>query len=66
MKALKDMRGTVIKVGDTVIKAEAQNRSPHLTIREVTRIEDGRMWLDGSTVPIVYPSRLIVLESKDV
>lgn len=54
---LKDMRGREINVGDEVVKSTSAGS---LCVCKVTRIEAGKMYLDGSHVAVHYPGRLFV------
>jgi len=58
---LKDMRGQSFVVGDKVVKACTSGRAVNISICEVTRIEDGKMYLDGSKVAINFPGRLLIV-----
>lgn len=59
--SLKDMRGQSFVVGDKVVKAYTSGRAVNLSICTVTRIEAGRMYLDGSKVAINFPGRLLIV-----
>lgn len=58
---LKDMLGKPFVVGDKVAKACTSGRAVNLEIGEVTRIEAGRMYMDGSKVAIRFPGRLLIV-----
>jgi hypothetical protein len=51
-----------LAVGDMVYRAKLTHRrgSPYIYIAEVTRIENGKLYLDNSKSPIVYPDRLVL------
>jgi hypothetical protein len=59
----KDVRGIDIQVGDTVARPVSLYKagSAELEIRQVTKIVDGRVYLDGAATPIKFPERLAVL-----
>jgi hypothetical protein len=58
---LVDMRGNTFKLGDYVAKAFLSGRSCNLSVGRVTRIEDGKMYLDNSKVAIRFPGRLLIV-----
>lgn len=58
---LKDMYGKVYKVGDRVAKAMQSGRSVNMTVGTVTRIENGKMYLDNSKQPVWYPGRMLIV-----
>lgn len=58
---LKDMLGKTFAVSDKVAKACTSGRAVNLEIGEVTRIEDDKMYLDGSKVAIRFPGRLLIV-----
>jgi hypothetical protein len=55
----EDMHGFPLLVGDTVARAVNVGRSAQLKICEITRIENGRVYLNDSKVALNYPSRLL-------
>ena len=59
--ALKDMLGREYKVGDKVVKAYTSGRAVNLCIREVGRMENGKMWLDDSKVAVNFPGRMLIV-----
>lgn len=63
---LKDMRGEVFQVGDEVAKAVSGGRAVNLSICVVTRIEDGKMYLNGSHVAVHYPGRLLIVGNRKI
>lgn len=58
---LKDMYGNVYKVGDRVAKAYVSGRSSNLQVGTVTRIENGKMYMDNSKQPVWYPGRMLIV-----
>lgn len=58
---LVDMLGREFVVGDKVVKAATSGRAVNLLIGTVTRIENGKMYLDNSKVPINFPGRLLIV-----
>ncbi len=60
---LEDTLKRPIHVGDTVARAAVAGRSAYIEIRRVTRIENEKIYLDDSKVPIKYPCRLLVITS---
>lgn len=62
---MKDKLGKEYKVGDTVIRAGRHgSSSAYLYFAKVTRIENGKMYLDDSKVAIVYPNAMIIWDAK--
>ena len=59
---MKDMKGFAFNVGCKVARAVMWGKSPKLDICEVTRIEDGKIYLDDSKQAIRYPDRLLIIE----
>ena len=59
---MKDMKGFAFNEGCTVARATLWGKSPRIEICEVTRIEDGKLYLDNSKQPIRYPERLLIIE----
>lgn len=58
---LLDMLGKPFTIGDHVVKAYSSGRAVNLTRGIVTRIEDGKMYLDNSHVAIHFPGRLLII-----
>jgi hypothetical protein len=59
---MKDMKGYSFTVGCKVIRAVMWGKSPRLEECEVTRIENGKLYLDDSKKAINYPDRLLIIE----
>lgn len=59
---MKDMKGFAFNVGCTVARATMWGKSPRIELCEVTRIEDGKLYLDSSKQHIRYPERLLIIE----
>jgi hypothetical protein len=59
---MKDMKGFAFHVGCKVARAVMWGKSPKLDICEVTRIEDGKIYLDHSKQAIRFPTRLLIIE----
>lgn len=59
---MKDMKGFTFTEGCKVIRATLWGKSPRLEECKVTRIEDGKLYLDDSKQPIRYPERLLIIE----
>lgn len=60
-EGLKDMRGRVYQVGDKVARGRSVGRSVEVEIVEVTRIENGKMYMGGSKTAVWYPSRMLIV-----
>ena len=63
MEAIVDVRGRLYCVGQKVAKGVSLNKggSTAVVICEVTRLENGRIYLDNSKQPIKFPERLAIL-----
>ena len=57
----KDFFGAEIKLGDRLLKPQVEGRSAVLVRCTVTRIENGKIYLDNSKVAIQYPGRCVNL-----
>ena len=61
-----DKLGKAFNVGDWVVRAMLLHDTPILTIEQVTRIENGKLYLENRTQPIrVFDRLLIINELKD-
>lgn len=56
-----DMLGNKLKVGDSVARPYRSGNSAYMEICEVTRIENGNVYLSGSKVPLNYPGRCLII-----
>ena len=63
---MKDMKGFSFTVGDEVARAVLLGKSPHIEICTVTRIEDGKLYLDNSKQAIRFPGRLLITDQEPV
>lgn len=59
---MKDMKGFAFHEGCKVIRATLWGKSPRLEECEVTRIENDKLYLDGSKQPMKYPERLLIID----
>lgn len=60
---MQDKLGFAFSEGCKVARAVSRGRSSvDLDICTVTRIEDGKVYLDNSKVAIRYPGRLLIIE----
>lgn len=60
---MNDKLGYAFTEGCKVARAVSRGRSSvDLDICTVTRIENGKLYLDDSKVAIKYPSRLLIIE----
>lgn len=57
--SIVDKRGDCFHEGCVVVRGTGEGR---LQICKVTKIEDGKIYLDDSKVPIRYPKRLVIIE----
>ncbi|MBW7970967.1 hypothetical protein [Bradyrhizobium sp. BR 10289] len=56
----KDMLGRPLKVGQQVAKARSQRSIAFIELRDITKIEDGKVYL-GTKVALNYPDRLLIV-----
>lgn len=59
---MKDKLGFAFNEGCKVIRAVLIGKSPVLEICTVTKINDGKLYLDDSKQPIKFPERLLIWE----
>ena len=59
---MKDMKGFGFNEGCKVARAVLWSKSPMIEICTVTKIKDGRLYLDNSKQPIKFPERLLIVE----
>ena len=59
---MKDMNGFAFNVGCKVARAVMWGKSPMISICEVTRIENDKIYLDSSKQAIKFPDRLLIVE----
>lgn len=57
-----DMKGFALTEGCTVARAIMSGQSPQLVLCKVTKISEGRIYLDDSKQPIKFPKRLLIIE----
>lgn len=63
---MKDLQGFSFTVGCKVARAVLSGKSPLIDICEVTKIEDGKLYLDDSKQAIRFPNRLLIIEHEPV
>ena len=59
---MKDMLGNQFTVGCKVARATMWGKSPIISLQIVTRIADGKLYLDDSKQAIRIPDRLLIIE----
>lgn len=59
---MEDKLGFAFHVGCEVARAVNYGQSPMIDLCIVTRIEDGKLYLDNSKQPIRYPKRLLIIK----
>lgn len=59
---IDDMTGAQLRVGQQVAKAHARNNVSWIELQAVTRIENGKVYLDGSKWPLQCPERLLIIK----
>ena len=59
---MKDMKGFAFNEGCKVARAVMWGKSPMLDICTVTKIKDGKIYLDDSKQAIRFPERLLIIE----
>lgn len=59
----RDARGLEFKVGQQVARAAKFYRMDGLYVQicEVTRVKDGKVYLDNSVRPMTFPERLAII-----
>lgn len=60
---LRDAVGRPFFVGDHVARGIISGRSANIEITKVSKIENGKLYLDGSNVAIRYPGRLLIVNA---
>lgn len=63
---MKDMKGFTFNVGDEVARPVLWGKSPHIELCTVTRIQDGKLYLDDSKQAMRFPERLLITEGEPV
>ena len=63
---MKDMKGFTFNVGDEVARPVLYGKSPHIEFCIVTRIQDGKLYLDESKHAMRYPERLLITKQEEV
>lgn len=59
---MKDLLGFSFTLGCTVARPVLFGKSPVIEICKVTRIENGKLYLDNSKVAMKIPNRLLIIE----
>jgi hypothetical protein len=59
---MKDMKGFAFNEGCKVARAVLWGKSPILDICTVTKIKDGKIYLDDSKQAMRFPERLLIIE----
>lgn len=59
---MRDMKGFAFHEGCKVARAVMWGKSPKLDICTVTKITDGKLYLDNSKQAIRFPERLLIIE----
>lgn len=59
---MKDMKGFAFNEGCKVARAVLWGKSPMLDICTVTKIKDGKIYLDDSKQAMKFPERLLIIE----
>ncbi len=58
---VKDMEGCQFWLKCYVARPVIHGNSPYIDICQVTKIEDNKIYLDGSKQPIQFPKRLLII-----
>lgn len=58
---LVDLLGNSYSIGDNVARAIKSGYAVNIEITHVSRIQDGKMYLGDSKVPVKYPQRLLIV-----
>lgn len=59
---MKDMKGFAFNEGCKVARAVLWGKSPIIEICTVTKIKEGKLYLDDSKQPMKIPERLLIIE----
>ena len=59
---MRDMKGFAFNEGCKVARAVLWGKSPMIEICTVTKINDGKLYLDNSKQPMKFPERLLIVE----
>ena len=59
---MRDMKGFAFNEGCKVARAVLWGKSPMIEICTVTKINDGKLYLDNSKQPMKFPDRLLIVE----
>jgi hypothetical protein len=59
---MKDMKGFAFNEGCKVARAVLWGKSPIIEICTVTKIKEGKLYLDDSKQPMKIPDRLLIIE----
>lgn len=59
---MKDLKGFAFNEGCTVARAVLWGKSPMIELCTVTKIKDGKLYLDESKQAIRFPERLLIVE----
>lgn len=59
---MQDLNGYTFTLGCKVARAVMYGKSPMIDICEVTKIANGKVYLDSSKVAIRFPERLLIVE----
>ena len=62
---LVDIQGRPYEAGQYVAKAYTSGRAVNIEVRRVREIRDGKLYLNESKVPIVFPGRMVILPDWD-
>jgi hypothetical protein len=63
---MKDLKGFTLTVGCEVARAVLWGKSPRIELCQVTRIQDGKLYLDDSKQPMKYPERLLIVQHDEM
>lgn len=59
---MKDKFGSTFSQGCKVLRPVLYGKSPHIELATVTRIVDGKIYLDNSKQAMQHPERLVIWE----
>ena len=63
---MKDMKGFTFTEGCKVARAVLWGKSPVIEICTVTKIKEGKLYLDDSKQPMKIPDRLLIIEQDEL
>lgn len=57
-----DALGRELLVGDTVAYASIWGNAARLRFKIISKVENGKVWLEGKSSPLVNPDRYVIVK----